>query len=102
MTTNHTVKYLIDRHRNVMTFHRKSSYPTGLENVQSWQSWQNWTFESVEQQKCLLPGQRASRTSSPEQCCEPGNELTLETGQQHKKRGLKHFSSQIQMDIMNG
>lgn len=64
-----------------------------MENVQSWQSWQSWRYERAVQQRCLLRGQRASRTSSPERCCEPGNEPTLETGQPPGKteKGKTHF-----------
>lgn len=36
----------------------------------------------MEQQRCLRPGRRAGRTSSPEWRCEPGNEVALETGKQ--------------------
>lgn len=60
-------------------------YPTGWENVQSWQSCWSWRFEWAEQQRCLLPGQRASQTSSPEQQSEPGSDQALETGQKTKR-----------------
>lgn len=60
-------------------------YLTGLENVQSWQSWQSWQFEWAAQQRCLLPGPRASQTSSPEQHCEPVNGRAPVTGGGSKK-----------------
>lgn len=64
----------------------KHAHLTGSENVQSWQSWRKWKPGRAERRRCLRPGRTAGQTSSPERRCEPGNEVTLETGRWPRSR----------------